>query len=82
MAPKRSGPQAAKSQPRIGSPSASGDGEGRNAYVPLGSQELEDQDVAQMAQKMMDAVHSVALSYLTLPTDSSPDQEKASDSTG
>lgn len=57
MAPKCSGPQAAKPQRRIGSPSASGDGESRNAHVPLGSQELEDQDVAQMAQKMMDAVH-------------------------
>lgn len=81
MAPKRPDPQAGKSQRRIGSPSTFGDGEGGNAHVPPGSQELEDQDVAQMAQRMMNAVYSVASSYSTLLADSSADQEKASGST-
>ena len=76
MASKKSSVQAAKPFRKTRKPSTPGEEEGREAYVPPMSQEQEDLDVTQIAQNMMNAVHSTGTSHQVVLADSPSDQEE------
>ena len=67
MAPKHS--PTGKLQRRTAFPPDLGEAEDRAKEVPSKSQELEDLDVAQMAQQMMNAVHLIASRLCTMMAD-------------